>query len=317
MGRVGTEGFEKNQRYYDLVANATLAEKTKMDAIINWYEADTWEDALVLARQKCDRTEIDKGLLVENRFKGNFVSENNAMMAIARIANLSQEETSQFMNEFYTKGTFSQNLRDKIAGAFKDEPEKKLIKVLRGVHASWNIDQSNKFQMWNARKGIARNSEHQFDDLLLMQYGEDGATADKLFCDTILTDLGIQIDETKLRNEFLSQQRAFLDNILENYGQEGSKDIHQALITYLQSGEYITYCEKVAGHELTTTATAIKEDNSRAEHPEKWASLDQVRIADLIREDRKVAESMAMLIEAQVRANGIIQDNDKTEQSER
>ena len=304
MGKVGSPGFEKDKKYYEIVENATLAEKTKMDSVINWGGANTWEDALVVAKGKCKETEIAYGLSPENRFSGRFVSENNAMIAIAKIADLSQDETNQFMNEFYTKGTFSQNLRDKISIAFSNNPEEKLIKILRAIHVSWDIDQSNKFQMWNTKNNIPRNTEHQFDDLLLMQYGEDGATADKVFVDVIFADLGITFDETKLRTIFINQQKEFIDNIMNEYGNE-SNNFHQSLVKYLKSGKYISYCEKVAGKELTTTASAIKEDPSRAEHPEKWVELENVRILDLLREDRTVAESMATLIEEQIRANGI------------
>lgn len=303
MGRVGTEGFEKDANYEGLVGKATLAEKTKMDAAINWYEANNWEDALKLAQEKCNKTEIEKGLFPENRFKGNFVSENNAMLAIARIANLSAEEKNQFISEFYTKSSFSQNIRDKIKEAFKDNPEEKLIKVLRNVHVSWDIDQSNKFQMWNDKKGKARNTEHQFDDLLLMQYGEDGATADKLFVDTILNDLQINIDENKLKECFINAQKNFLSEISKKYERDG-KNFHEALVEYLQSGEYISICEKIAGEPLTTHATAIKEDPTRAKQSEKWNRLDEISIKELL-SDNTVAESMAELIENQIRENGI------------
>lgn len=304
MGRVGSAEFLKDDNYKSMVANATLAEKTKMDAIINWYEAETWEDALKLSKERCNKTDIEYGLRQENKFKGNFVSENNAMLAIAKIAELTPEESKQFINEFYTRNSFSEDLRNKISSAFKANPEEKLIMVLRRIHVSWDIDQSDKFQMWNNKKSKARNTEHQFDDLLLMQFGEDGATADKLFVDTILSDLGITIDENKLKDVFINEQKMYLNYIMEKYGEE-TKDNHSALVKYLQNGEYLAKCEEIAGKELTTTATAIKEDKSRAEHSEKWEKLDTVSIRKLLAEDSIVADSMASLIEAQVRFNGI------------
>lgn len=303
MGRVGSNEFKKDSHYEELITGASLAVKTKMDAIINWYEANNWEDALKLAQEKCNESDIAFGRLAENRFKGKFVSENNALLAISKIAKLAPEQTEQFINEFYTQGTFSPELREIVTNAFSDEPEKKLIHVLRNVHVSWNISEHNKFQMWNDKKGIARNAEHQFDDLLLMQFGEDGATADKLFVDSILTDLGITIDDEKLKEAFINQQKKFLGEIISKYGQ--NKTPHQALVAYLQSGQYIAGCEKRAGHKLTTYATAIKNDPSRADYSEEWAKLEEIRIADLTHNDSKIAESMAQLMEQQIKANGI------------
>ena len=311
MGRAGSEEFPKDKHYEEVVANATLAEKTKMDAIINWYEADNWEDALKLAKEKCNIAEITNGLLPGNRFKGKFVSENNGMYAIAKIAGLSSDEKNQLISEFYGKRSFSQNLRDKIVATFKDNPEEKLIKIIRNIHESWNIDQSDKFQMWNEKKGKARNCEHQFDDLLLMQFGEDGATADKVFVDTIFSELGIIIDENKLKDIFINQQKQFLDDIMKKYGDE-TKTPHQVLVTYLQSGKYLLDCGRIAGRPLTTHATAIKADPNRADDPEKWNALLKNEIPIEIEElttDNKIADSMAKLIEEQIRANGIDFDN--------
>ena len=127
-----------------------------MDAAINWWMANSWEEAKEVARGQCTQETIKQGQ--ENRFRGEFVSENNAMHTMAKIAGLSEEEQEKFFDEFYTQGSFSEELRAKISDAFKDNPEEKLIKVLRSVHVSWDIDQSNKFEMWNDKKGIARNS---------------------------------------------------------------------------------------------------------------------------------------------------------------
>ena len=49
MVRVGTVPFTKDKHYEEIVENKSLAIRTKMDAIINWNEAESWEAALSLA----------------------------------------------------------------------------------------------------------------------------------------------------------------------------------------------------------------------------------------------------------------------------
>ena len=347
MGRVGSNEFKKDVHYEDLTKDVSLAVKTKMDAIINWNEIDTkkeadpWKAALKKAMEKCEGINIDDELLPENRFSGKYVSEKNALLAIAKIAKLTtketkdvkdeMDETSQFMREFFSQGSFSQNIKDKIALAFKDNPEEKLIEILREIHVSWIISNPNKFQMWNDKKGKPRDTEYQFDDLLLMKFDEDGALADKIFVDTILKSLGIKIDEKKLEEVFMKKQKEKVDYIIEKYGDE-SKDFHKALVAYLQDGEYLSHCEQLASKPLETTATAIKEiekrvtsakkknnfkiedsersvvsnvptKNPRSAHPEKWIGLDKIPIRSLIKEDDIVANSMASKIEEQIEAN--------------
>ena len=330
MATEGNIKLTKDAKYWDLVKreHITLAMQTKMDAVVSWIGANSWEEALNIVRNRINwqNITIPQGIFDPRRFSEPFYPENEALNAIASMAEILPDKRDDFrarlFHQFYNETAFSDDIVRKISFVFENNPEQKIVNILKRIHISWIITQADKFEMYDEKNNKARNKEYQFDNLLLMQFGGDGASADKVFTNAIIDSINrrrreskkkqILIPDEKLRREFISQQKDYIRRIMLDFGEKGKIPFEEALRRYLQSGGFITLCGKIARFPeeeekapITTTATAIKIDPSRSDDQGKWRSQDRIPIKKLLREDKKVVFNMSNQILAQLARNGI------------
>ena len=128
-----------------------------------------------------------------------------------------------------------------------------------------------------------------------MDYEKDGVTADKIFIDPILEDLGIEVSDDDLKMAFMEEKEKFFDVILEQY--EG-KTPYEALVAYIQSGKYLEECAEMNdGQPLETEARALEQLKSLPKLQDEINNIERgkngkFKIADLVGV-RTIAEVMA------------------------
>lgn len=173
----------------------TIMGKITQDALMNWNG---------LSKEEAEQKASELGSAEKANAEVTYGSEINSINGIAQILGLSTDEIKTLTNDVNTREAVSQDLAAKVKSKMEERGlETSVIDVLSVIHDGWVQDNGNKFED-PKRMGKL----YQFVDLKLLDYGE--AKADLLFLQPILEASGIKLDEVALEQEFLKEQKEFL-----------------------------------------------------------------------------------------------------------
>lgn len=232
----------------------TIMEKMGIGARM-CFNQETYEQAIESLKALNDPKEINQEITYD--------SENYCIDGLAQILGLSEEEVNQMKSEIYTKSEFSPELADKIRNGMEGVGlEKGIVDILSVVHDGWVSRNGNNFE--------GRPKNFQFVDFRLLTYSE--ARKDLYFVKPILEACGIEVDEEKVKGEFMDGQKQYIA--------EKGIDSHDALVRLLQKGA-----------DLYPVLEGISTNKKNEEGP-------SYLITDLLA-DPEVAERTASQIEAE------------------
>lgn len=180
----------------------TIMGKITQDALMNWNG---------LSKEEAEQKTRELGSAEKANAEVTYGSEINSINGIAQILGLSSDEIKTLTNDVNTREAVSQDLAAKVKSKMEERGlEASVIDVLSVIHDGWVRDNGNKFED-PKRMGKL----YQFVDLKLLDYNE--AKADLLFLQPILEASGIKLDEVALEQEFLKEQKEFLqENGIKN-----------------------------------------------------------------------------------------------------
>lgn len=193
----------------------TVMGKITKDALINWNQ---------LSEEEANKKVSEMGSAEKANAEVTYGSELSSISGIANILGLSKDEIETMTSDIYTREAVSQELANKVKTKMEERGmNSSIIDVLSVIHDGWVKDNGNKFEDPKRMKKL-----YQFVDLKLLNFGE--AKADLLFLKPILEASGITVDEVALEQEFLKEQKEFLEekgitnkSELQDYLKNGSK----------------------------------------------------------------------------------------------
>lgn len=188
----------------------TVMGKITKDALMNWNGLSEQE-----AKDKVE--ELGSADKANNEV--TYGSQISSIEGIAQILGLSKDEIEIMTSDINTKTAVSEELANKVKTKMEERGLNiSIIDVLSVIHDNWVQGNGNKFED-PKRMGKL----YQFVDLKLLDFEE--AKADLLFLKPILEGSGITVDEIALQQEFLHEQKEFL----EENGIKNKEDLQKRL----------------------------------------------------------------------------------------
>ena len=174
----------------------TVMGKITQGALMNWNGLSAEEAAAKTEELGDAKTASDNV---------TYGSEMASIEGISQILGLSKEEIEIMTNDINTREAVSQELAEKVKTQLEERGlNASVIEILSVIHDNWVKSNGNKFED-PKRMGKL----YQFVDLKLLDFKE--AKLDLLFLKPILEANGIELDEVALQQEFLQEQREFLE----------------------------------------------------------------------------------------------------------
>ena len=174
----------------------TVMGKITQGALMNWNGLSAEEAAAKTEELGDAKTASDNV---------TYGSEMASIEGISQILGLSKEEIEIMTNDINTREAVSQELAEKVKTQLEERGlNASVIEILSVIHDNWVKSNGNKFED-PKRMGKL----YQFVDLKLLDFKE--AKLDLLFLKSILEANGIELDEVALQQEFLQEQREFLE----------------------------------------------------------------------------------------------------------
>lgn len=248
----------------------TVMGKITRGALMNWNGLSAEEAAA--------KTE-ELGSAEKANNEVTYGSQMASIEGIGQILGLTTEEIQRMTNDINTREAVSEELANKVKTKLEERGlNSSIIEILSVIHDNWVKSNGNKFED-PKRMGKL----YQFVDLKLLDFGE--AKLDLLFLQPILEANGIEIDEVALQQEFLREQKEFLDA----HGIKDAADLKEKLgqgAAFYPPLEGVTTSKgKTAEPELITDRLQdsliiekmTEQVAQRAQVPEKTVDLDQVQ----------------------------------------